>query len=186
MAAQELTIAPSENLVARGIPAIPESLAEAAGRYGENRSASLLDWHPTRREMLMATRFGNTNQIHWFAMPGGARRQLTFFQEPVDSGTFHPNGGDYIVFVKDTGGGEWYQLFRYDLATSTSTLLTDGKSRNELGPWSTGGDRIAYVSTRRTGHDSDLWVINPADPKTDHLLTKLTGGGWGASGLVLG
>ena len=178
VAAQELTIAPSENLVARGIPAIPASLAEAAGRYGENRSASLLDWHPTRREMLMATRFGNTNQIHWVAMPGGARRQLTFFQEPVDSGTFHPNGGDYIVFVKDTGGGEWYQLFRYDLATSTSTLLTDGKSRNELGPWSTGGDRIAYVSTRRTGHDSDLWVINPADPKTDHLLTKLTGGGW--------
>ena len=58
------------------------------------------------------------------------------------------------------------------------TLLTDGKSRNLLGSWSSGGDQIAYVSTRRTGQDTDLWVMNPADPKTDHLLTQLKGGGW--------
>ncbi len=58
------------------------------------------------------------------------------------------------------------------------TLLTDGKSRNLLGSWSSGGDQIAYVSTRRTGQDADLWVMNPADPKTDHLLTQLKGGGW--------
>lgn len=178
LAAQEPTLAPGEALVARAIPPIPASLAEAAGRYAENRSAFPLGWHPARREMLIATRFANTSQIHWVAMPGGARRQLTFFSEPVNSGTFHPNGGDYIVFEKDLGGGEWFQLFRYDLATSNTTLLTDGKSRNAMGPWSTGGDRIAYASTRRTGQDTDLWVVDPADPKTDHLLTKLTGGGW--------
>ncbi len=34
------------------------------------------------------------------------------------------------------------------------------------------------MSTRRTGKDTDLWVMNPADPKTDHLLTPLSGGGW--------
>src|SRR5207244_12616467 len=56
--------------------------------------------------------------------------------------------------------------------------LTDGKSRNLMGPWSSDGDRIAYISTRRTGKDTDLWVMNPADPKTDHLLTPLSGGGW--------
>ena len=58
------------------------------------------------------------------------------------------------------------------------TLLTDGKSRNLLGPWSSSGDQVAYVSTRRTGQDTDLWVMNPADPKSDHLLTQLKGGGW--------
>src|SRR5438445_12020078 len=47
-----------------------------------------------------------------------------------------------------------------------------------MGPWSSDGDRIAYMSTRRTGKDTDLWVMNPADPKTDHLLTPLSGGGW--------
>jgi len=58
------------------------------------------------------------------------------------------------------------------------TLLTDGKSRNLPGPWSSDGDRIAYMSTRRTGKDTDLWVMNPDDPKTDHFLTQLAGGGW--------
>jgi dipeptidyl aminopeptidase/acylaminoacyl peptidase len=41
-----------------------------------------------------------------------------------------------------------------------------------------GGDQEAYTSTRRTGQDTDLWVINPADAKTDHLLTQLSGGRW--------
>lgn len=176
--AQEGVVAAGENLVADGIPPIPASLAEAAGRYAENRSAFPSDWHPQRRELLIGTRFGNTYQIHRVMMPGGARQQLTFFAEPVYGGSFHPNGGDYVVFSKDVGGGEWYQLFRYDLATGMSTMLTDGKSRNIPGPWSTGGDQEAYTSTRRTGQDTDLWVINPADPRTDHLLTQLSGGGW--------
>jgi len=177
--AQEQVIAPAENLVVEGVPGIPASLVETAGRYGSFRNATLADWHPTRREMLIATRFADTAQLHLVKMPGGERQQLTFFADVVGNGRFHPNGGEYILFAKDIGGGEWYQLYRYDVATGDVTVLTDGKARNLPGPWSSGGDQIAYMSTRRTGKDTDLWVMNPADPKSDHLLTKLEGGGWG-------
>jgi len=176
--AQEPAIAPGENLIVDGVPPIPASLADTAGRYSSYRGATLADWHPSRREMLMVTRFGDTPQLHLVKMPGGERQQLTFFADAVGNGTFHPNGGDYIVFSKDVGGGEWFQLYRFDVTTSDVTLLTDGKSRNLRGPWSSRGDQIAYMSTRRTGKDTDLWVIDPADPKSDHLLTQLTGGGW--------
>jgi dipeptidyl aminopeptidase/acylaminoacyl peptidase len=176
--AQEPVIAPADNLLVDGMPKIPASLAETAGRYGSYRSANLADWHPRKREMLIATRFGDTPQLHLVKMPGGARQQLTFFADSVGAGRFHPNGGDYILFAKDIGGGEWYQLYRYDVATGNATLLTDGKSRNLAGPWSSSGDQVAYMSTRRTGKDTDLWVMNPSDPKTDHLLTQLAGGGW--------
>ena len=128
--------------------------------------------------MLIATRFGDTPQLHLVKMPGGARQQLTFYPDAVGNGRFHPNGGDYILFSKDIGGGEWYQLYRYDMKSGDVTLLTDGKARNLMGPWSSGGNQIAYMSTRRTGKDTDLWVMNPADPKSDRLLTKLEGGGW--------
>jgi dipeptidyl aminopeptidase/acylaminoacyl peptidase len=178
VSAQEAVVTPPESLIVEGVPPIPMSVAEIAGRYGSYRSASLADWEPTRREMLIATRFADTAQLHVIAEPGGARRQLTFFADAVGSGKFHPNGGDYIVFAKDVGGGEWYQLYRYDMSSGGVTLLTDGKSRNLMGPWSSGGDQLAYMSTRRTGKDTDLWVINPAEPKTDHLLTQLQGGGW--------
>ena len=176
--AQEAAIAPADNLIVDGVPKIPASLVETAGRYGSYRSASLADWHPTKREMLIATRFAETPQLHLVKMPSGARQQLTFFADSVGAGRFHPNGGDYILFGKDIGGGEWYQLYRYDVATGDVTLLTDGKSRNLAGPWSSSGDQVAYMSTRRTGKDTDLWVMNPSNPKTDHLLTELAGGGW--------
>ncbi|HET7152067.1 MAG TPA: prolyl oligopeptidase family serine peptidase [Candidatus Acidoferrum sp.] len=176
--AQDAYIAPPESLTVDGVPKIPAQLAQTAGRYASFRSAGLSDWHPTRHEMLISTRFGETSQLHVVAMPGGERQQLTFYADAVTNGKFHPNGGDYIVFAKDVGGGEWYQLYRYDMKTGDTTLLTDGKSRNLMGSWSSDGDRIAYMSTRRTGRDTDLWVMNPADPKMDHLLVQLSGGGW--------
>lgn len=178
--AQDASITPSENLVTEGIAKIPASLQETAGRYGSYRSAVLSDWHPSKREMLISTRFGDTLQLHLVASPGGAREQLTFFADTVSRGKFHPNGGDYIVFSKDIGGGEWFQLYSYDMKTGDVTLLTDGKSRNLMGPWSSKGDLLAYMSTRRTGKDTDLWVMNPSDPKSDHLVTRLEGGGWDA------
>jgi dipeptidyl aminopeptidase/acylaminoacyl peptidase len=176
--AQEATIAPADNLVVDGVPKIPASVAEVAGRYGSYRSASLADWHPERREMLITTRFGETPQLHLVKTPGGERQQLTFFNDSVTTARFHPNGGDYILFMKDIGGGEWFQLYRYDVNSGNVTLLTDGKSRNLPGSWSSSGDQVAYVSTRRTGLDTDLWVMNPADPKSDHMLAQLKGGGW--------
>ncbi len=175
---QQAIVPPPESLVVDGVPPIPASLADTASRYGSYRSANMVDWHPTQQTMLISTRFAETPQLHLVSAPGAERHQLTFFPDAVRFGRFHPNGGDYIVFQKDTGGGEWYQLYRYDMATGNITLLTDGKSRNLQGPWSTHGDHVAYMSTRRTGKDTDLWVMNPANPKSDRLLTQLSGGGW--------
>jgi dipeptidyl aminopeptidase/acylaminoacyl peptidase len=180
VAAQTDTVQSPENIVVDGVPPIPTAVAETAARYGNYRTALLRDWNPEKRQMLIATRFGDTAQLHTVSMPGGAREQLTFFGDSVAGARFHPRGGDYIVFMKDTGGGEWYQLYRYDIATRDVTLLTDGKSRNLLGVWSSGGDQLAYISTRRTGKDTDLWVINPKNPKSDRMLVKLDGGGWDA------
>src|SRR5450755_332793 len=83
--AQEVTLAPADNLVADGIPKIPATLADTAGRYGSYRAASLADWNPVSREMLIATRFGDTPQLHLVKTPEGARQQLTFFSDAVSN-----------------------------------------------------------------------------------------------------
>lgn len=56
IAAQTGEASPGDNLVLDGVPNIPASLAEAVGRYTDFRTARLLDWHPSRREMLVRTR----------------------------------------------------------------------------------------------------------------------------------
>src|SRR2546422_12403 len=175
--AQTADLAPADNLVTRGIPSIPAAIAEDARRYGEFRAAGLWDWHPTRREMLIGTRFADAQQMHLVKVPGGARTQLTFFPDPVSGASYQPTRGEYIVFSKDVGGAEFFQKYRYDVATGEVTLLTDGKSRNVGGAWSHAGDRYAYMSTRRDGRDLDLWVINPAEPRSDRMVAQLEGGG---------
>jgi len=171
-------IVPNENLVTEGIPNIPSSLAETVDRYNNFRGASLDSWDPVKREMLISTRFADTSQIHLVKMPGGARTQLTFYADRVAGAQYSPTKDDFFVLSKDIGGGEFFQFYRYDVATGDVTLLTDGKSRNTNPVWSYTGDKIAYGSTRRTGNDVDLYVVNPTQPKSDHLLVQLQGGGW--------
>jgi dipeptidyl aminopeptidase/acylaminoacyl peptidase len=169
-------------LVAEGLPPIPAHLADDVRRYTEARSAAFASWHPTRLEMLVGTRFGNTSQIHLVTAPLGARRQLTFFEEPVPGATFDRGRGDSFVFARDQGGNEFGQLYRYDFADGAITRLTDGgRSQNGNVRWSTRGDRFAYTSTRRNGADRDLYVMDPRQPQSDRLLAELRGGGWGAT-----
>jgi dipeptidyl aminopeptidase/acylaminoacyl peptidase len=172
------SIAAAENLVVEGVPAIPASLAETVDRYTNYRGAGIVSWHPTRREMLITTRFADTPQIHRVLSPGAARTQLTFYPDAVFSARYQPTQGKFFVFSKDVGGGEFFQLYRYDLDTNDVTLLTDGKSRNTGAVWSYAGDRLAYGSTRRNGNDVDIYVMNPSDPKSDQMLSQMQGGGW--------
>ena len=177
---QNAEVAPNENLVVEGIPKIPAAIGESVDRYSNFRGASVTSWHPVRREILISTRFADVAQIHDVKMPGGARSQLTYYGDPVNHAQYEPTQGNYFVFAKDSGGGEFYQLYRYDLATGDIALLTDGKSRNTGAVWSEAGDKLAYGSTRRTGKDVDLYTIDPADPKSDHRVATLEGGGWEA------
>ena len=133
-----------ENLVVDGVPSIPADLVDRLQPYFETRSAGLNDWHPTKREILITTRFGDTVQLHHVRMPGGDRRQLTFYPDRVGGGSFRPKTGDSIIFSKDVGGAEFFQFYRYDLADGTTTLLTDGKSRNTGRAWSESGKWIAF------------------------------------------
>ena len=167
-----------ENLVVDGIPAIPAELKADVSRYLEFRAAVFNSWHPEKREMLITTRFADAMQLHHVKMPGGARRQLTFLPEPVAGGSFRPKTGEFIVFSQDVGGGEFYQLYRYEPDSGKVTLLTDGKSRNTGGHWAESGKAIAYTSTRRNGKDNDIYIMDPAKPESNRMVLQVEGGGW--------
>lgn len=173
-------LAPMSNLITASIPPVPQSLAQEVKRYNESRAAGFAGWHPKKVEMLITTRFGNTNQIHSVVQPMGMRRQLTFFDEPVGSAGFEPINGDFILFTRDQGGSEFGQIYRYDVKDGAITRLTDGKrSQNGNVGFTHKGDRIAYASTQRNGADRDIYIMDPRDPKTNHLVLQVQGGGWG-------
>ncbi len=167
---------------ADGVPAVPVQLVEATRPYMEFRTASFVDWDPSTRAMLVSTRFGNVAQLHTVAAPGMARRQISFEAEPL-GGVYMPNDGTLVV-RKDVGGNEFWQL--YTLKDGRLTLLTDGKSRNEINAVSADGKLLGYSSTRRNGADSDLYVIDPRDPASNKLVLQVKGGGWGIADFAPG
>jgi len=163
-------------LVADGIPEVPAELAARTRPYLEFRTASFLGWNPVDRSMLITTRFGNTNQVHRVARPGGAREQLSFEADRVRFASYAPKTGDVILVTKDVGGNEFYQLYR--LEDGRLSLLTDGRSRNQPGTWSRDGKLVGYSSTRRNGTDTDLYLMDPRDPGSDRRVAERNGGGW--------
>lgn len=172
------TLPVADNLVADGIPPVPAAIADAAAQYTEFRATGLADFHPTRRELLIGTRFGNTIQAHVVRMPGGARTQLTFFADPVSGATYEPTKGEYFLFNKGAGGNENFQIFRLDLQSGKTTLLTDGKSRHSGPRFSRSGKSIAYTSNARNKVDVDIYTMDPLKPETAKLIAENKGGGW--------
>jgi dipeptidyl aminopeptidase/acylaminoacyl peptidase len=175
--AQSRTVSIPANVTIDGVTPIPPTIAEAVAPYAQFRWARLVAWHPVERRMIISTRFGTAPQLHQVRFPGGARTQLTFYAdgiaEPV-AGVSMPKG-DAFIFQKDTGSGaESNQLFRYDVATGSITLLTDGKSKNGVPAMSRSG-LIAYESTRRNGKDRDLYVMDPVNPSSNRLLAQVEG-----------
>ncbi len=164
------------NIVAEGVPAVPSELRERMNQYLNMRSAYFADWHPTDRAMLVSTRFGETNQLHYIAAPGGYRRQLTFYPDRVTGGSFSPRkGSGLFVFGMDVGGSEVYQLYRFDLADGSTKMLTDGKSRNGSFLFSHSGKLAAYTSTRRDGRDFDVYVLDPENPASERRAIDVQG-----------
>jgi dipeptidyl aminopeptidase/acylaminoacyl peptidase len=172
-------VVPNENLITENIAEIPKDLANAVKKYSESRSASLAEIHPTKNEIIINTRFGSTSQLHRVTQTMGARTQITFFDEPVSGASFEPIKGDYLVYSKDIGGNEFGQLFKLDLKTLQSTLLTDGgRSQNGGVTWQKDGKGFYYSSTKRNGGDRDIYYMDPNNPKSEKLVLQVKGGGW--------
>ena len=161
-----------------GVPPVPEELLSNLRPYQNTRQANFLGW--IGDGILIGTRFGNTTQLHRVETPLGARRQLTFFDEPVAAAHVSPKPTpEGFVYARDIGGSEFYQLFRFDLTTGDSVLLTDGKSRYSNVVWSKDGQQFAYTTTERNGADWDIHIQDLAGNTTVALAAG--GSGWRAA-----
>ena len=136
-------ISPNPNLLADGIPLFFFNFSEKFEIYTEFRGYGFVGWHPVERSMLVRHREQGANiaQVYWLKSPGGKLEKITDFPDPVSSASFAPHHGNYIVYGRDAGGNEATQIFRMDLATKQSTLLSNPDERSAY-TWSKKGDKV--------------------------------------------
>lgn len=167
-------------LVMEDIPEITRAIVSALNRYQNVRTAAFRAWVEDGNGIYVSTRFGDVVSIHRVDMPLGARRQQTFYDEPIGGISRQP-GGRRLLFTRDSGGSERAQIFIFDPQTSDAEMLTDGESRNKAAVWNRRGNRIAYQSTRRNGASNDIWIMDPADASTaDIVFESPDGSSWTA------
>ena len=161
-----------------GVPALPAELVTKLAQYQNVRPTVFQGWSPDGNGILIGTRFGNSVQLHRVYTPGGRREQITFFEEPA-AGRFLPGKESKAVLVSmSAGGNEDFQVHLVDLAAYKATLLTDGKSRNQLGPVSEDGRQMIVSSNRRNGKDTDIYVADTRQPDSMKLILETDGEMW--------
>ncbi|HUE16240.1 MAG TPA: alpha/beta fold hydrolase [Planctomycetaceae bacterium] len=167
-------------IVTRSVPVVPAEIEERLRQYQNTRAAAFHGWSPDGKGLLIATRFGNTAQLHRVYEPSGRRDQITFFDEPV-TGRFIPKATDGALLLSmSQGGSERDQIYLFDAASGHATRLTDGRSRNQLQAVTRDGSKIAFASNARNGRDTDLYVLESRVPGSLKLVLKGDGEFWEA------
>jgi dipeptidyl aminopeptidase/acylaminoacyl peptidase len=160
-------------LIMEDIPPIPAHLPQTLSRYQNIRSAAFSDWTNDSKSIFIKTRFGHVDQLHRVDMPGGARYQQTFGEEPVGEVSRQPNG-KLLALTRDKGGDEFDQVYLLNPEDGLIRLISDGHALNNRMVWDQQGRKLAYRSTRRNGRSSDIWVQDTASsaPATMVLATE--------------
>lgn len=149
-------------------------LREAMRRYQNTRGATVQDWMPDG-SLLISTRFGATAQLHRVAAPGADRTQLTFFDEPIGETRVVP-GSDHVVFSKDRGGDEWFQLHLLS-PDGRDRRLTELGTRNYAPAFSPDGQTLVFARQKRGSSGTEILIV-PADGSAAPRAIYTADGAW--------
>ena len=160
-------------LTLENVPQTPPAVREALRRYQNARSASFASWLEDG-SMLIATRFGQTAQLHRVARPGSARVQLTFFDEPVGGAEGVPGSKDTFIFTKDTGGDEYFQGYLMGL-DGPEAAFTEPGTRNQSMVFSKDGKTLVWARVGKGDPDYDIVTMTVGDPSSRRKVLDATG-----------
>jgi dipeptidyl aminopeptidase/acylaminoacyl peptidase len=157
------------NLILEGVPSADAALAARLERYQHSRQATFLDWLPDG-SMLVATRFGDVEQVHRVATPLGMREQLTFSPEPVSvARAALASSGKGFVFLKDHGGDENAQVF-YTAGDGNVRQLTTGRYLHSTPTWAHDGKLVAFSGNERDNMSYDVYVADVSSAAAPRLV----------------
>jgi dipeptidyl aminopeptidase/acylaminoacyl peptidase len=163
-------------LVYDGIPEADS--AEALDAYLSAREATPLGFTP-KDQLLIATRFGDVEQLHLVEHPLGERRQITFLRRAVTQAAFAPDPNrNAFLYVADSASDARPQIYYQRLGEPRSRRLTDGKSVNGRPVWSSAGREIAFFSTARDGASCDVDIVDAESGALPRLAVSGDGAAW--------
>lgn len=179
LCAQAAPVLPGAQLRADGIPPFERA---AAGAQADIPLLRFVDWHPQRAEMLVLARTGGSSQLHRLGAPGARPERLTDGRDGVGSARWEPEQGEYLVFSRDQGGDEAWQLYRWQAGAAPLRLSSDTGRVTDF-QFLPKGQGLVYLweqidrhaQGNRQGHSQLVWV-DPQAPARRRVLAEVQGG----------
>lgn len=166
------------NLTYDGIPDQPLDSAAALQAYLGARQATPLGFTP-KGALLIATRFGDVDELHLVEHAGAERRQITFEHAPISAGAYSPDPAHEAFFYLEDAAGDGRTQIYYERAGELAPRrLTDGKSVNAGALWSNSGRKIAFFTTARDGASYDIDVVEPESGALPRVVLTGDGAAW--------
>ena len=106
------------------------------------------------------------------ARPGGARTQLTYFNEPINVAHVRPGTSTYL-YPRDVGGAEYYQAYLRGL-DGAEVQLTAPDTRNQRFVFSKHGRTVAWSQITPGDPNYDIMLADPADPAGRRVIHEGT------------
>ncbi|MDT9000091.1 prolyl oligopeptidase family serine peptidase [Paucibacter sp. APW11] len=175
-------VRPGAQLLADGIPVFEGVVHRQAQ---EPAALGFQDWHPQRAEMLVLMRAGGSPQLHRLGAAGAKPERLTEGRDGVESARWEPEQGEYLVFSRDQGGNEAWQLYRWQAGAAAQRITgATGrvseyqflpKARGLVYLWEQLDRHDAAAEGERQAHSQLVWV-DPLAPAKRRVLAELKGG----------
>jgi dipeptidyl aminopeptidase/acylaminoacyl peptidase len=174
---QTAEITPAAGVVHEGIPPVPASLAAETRIYRTVPGSSLMGWDPEKPQMVVSGWVADTRGASRVENPGQAPVFFLKLPDWYKEISYDPRGR-FFIYSKPADDNFEYQLYRYDINSKTVTLLTDGKSKNRYPIFSNSGNLLAFSSNRRDQKDTEIYAMDPLEPKNSRMIAKLEGENW--------
>ncbi len=141
------------NLTATNVPPVTQALQDELRPYLNFRPGGVVGWMPNGAGVVITTRFADAQQLHVVSKPGGARKQISFGDEPVGAAVVSRSPqANHLLFLQDTGGNEQFQIYRYSFSDQKTLALTaDASMRYEAIQLAADGKTFATASADAKG-----------------------------------
>jgi dipeptidyl aminopeptidase/acylaminoacyl peptidase len=153
---------PPPELLRDGLAPPNATVTASLQPYLEGRAARFIDWM-SDGSLLIATRFGDTSQIHRVTAPLGVCAQLSFAAGGVLEAAARPLDADSFVYLEQQPSGNT-RLYLQRLREHTVQALTEGQYRETQPSWSADGMQLAFLSNRRTSATMDVYLLDMRAP----------------------
>ena len=138
------------------------SVARTVEAIAKIRSAGSPSFSPDGKRMAYVSNASGIPQVWVMDLAGGAARQLTNLQDPVQSVQWSP-AGDWLAYDVAPGGGLNVQIYAMKPdGTGTKRLTAGGQENNQLSGWTRDGRFIRAASALRSPSAFDPVLIDPA------------------------